>query len=113
MNTPEDAIKYIWEHSDEYAKAKAGRVYLEQFRKSKKAMLVQEAETKGLKTAQERESYAYAHAEYLEVLKGLEAAVQVEESLRFKMEAVKIRVEIWRTKQSTKRAEMNLAPLQR
>ena len=48
-----------WRNSvDDYAKAKAEAEYLKEFRKSKKALLMVEAEQKGLKTGQERESYA-------------------------------------------------------
>ncbi|HHZ97174.1 MAG TPA: hypothetical protein EYN67_16870 [Flavobacteriales bacterium] len=61
---------------DEAAKAKADEVYLREFRKSKKAMLMQEGKDEGHKTGQERESYAYAHPEYLELLDALRVATE-------------------------------------
>lgn len=65
--------KLISDSVKEAAKAKADVVYLTEFRKSKKAILMQEAQVNGLKTGQERESYAYAHSEYIELLEGLKA----------------------------------------
>lgn len=72
------------------------------------ALLMQQAEIAGHKavTAQERE--AYAHPEYIELLHGLMAAIEQEESLKWKLELFKMRFEMWRTQQATQRAEMNL-----
>lgn len=90
---------------DEAAKSKANVVYLTEFRKSKKAILMQEAELNGLKTGQERESYAYAHPEYLELLKGLRVAVESNESLRHRMMIAQERIGIYRTHEASKRKE--------
>lgn len=95
----EMAVEFLREKSPEYAQAKAERVYLEQFRKSKKAMLVQQAQG----TILERESYAYAHPEYLEILEGLKAAVQQEEELRWMLVAAQTKFEAWRTQQANNR----------
>ena len=38
MIDPNDAVNYILKHAPTYAKAKAERIYLEEFRKSKKAI---------------------------------------------------------------------------
>mgnify|MGYP003338271592 CR=1 FL=1 len=43
MNEPNKAVDYILKHSAEYAKAKSKRVYLEEFRKTKKALLMKDA----------------------------------------------------------------------
>ena len=88
-----------------YAKAKANYVYLTEFRKSKKAMLMQEAVDNGHKTGQERESYAYAHPEYLELLLGLKEAVEVSEDLRFRMQIAAEQIGIYRTHEASKRKE--------
>lgn len=99
------AIDFIIRNSGDYAKAKAQRVYLEEFRKSKKALLMKEAMLKfEAVNAQERE--AYSHPEYQELLKGLAAAIEVEEELKWKLEAARMRVDCWRTEESTKRMEM-------
>lgn len=99
------AIDFIILNSGDYAKAKAKRVFLEEFRKSKKALLMKEAMSKfEAVNAQERE--AYSHPEYQELLKGLAAAIEVEEELKWKLEAARMRVDCWRTEESTKRMEM-------
>ena len=99
------AIDFIIRNSGDYAKAKAQRVLLEEWRKSKKALLMKEAMLKfEAVNAQERE--AYSHPEYQELLKGLAAAIEVEEELKWKLEAARMRVDCWRTEESTKRMEM-------
>jgi hypothetical protein len=93
----------------DYAKAEANRAYLSEFRKSKKAMLMADAEAKepGLAIAkQERE--AYSHPEYQELLEGIKVAVEQATALRFQIEVFKMRFETWRSKQATSRAEMSL-----
>ena len=99
---------YIWQNAKVYAQAKANRVYLDEFRKSKKHLLMAEAEQKGCKTGQERESYAYSHADYLAVLDGLKAAVEVEEELRYKLKSCEVQEEHWRTLEMKAMAEMKL-----
>ena len=90
---------------DAAAKAKADVVYLTEFRKSKKAMLIQEAENNGIKTGQERESYAYAHPEYMELLKGLKVAVEANEGYQWRMRLAQDRIKIYQTHEANKRAE--------
>lgn len=94
--------------AQQYAKAKADRVYLEQYRKSKKALLMKEAELQGHKTSAQQEREAYAHAEYVQLLEGLRAATEAEESLRWKLTLFQTRFDTWRTQQANQRAEMNL-----
>ena len=88
-----------------YAEAKANVVYLTEFRKSKKAILIREAETKGLKTGQERESYAYSHQEYVDLLNALKKATEQCESLRYRMEIARERIQLWKTKQMERMSE--------
>lgn len=102
----ESAINWIRDNAALYAKAKSQRVYLEQYRKSKKAILIQNAPAEH-KTTQAKESYAYAHAEYLEVLAGLKVAVEEEERLRFLIKAAELKFEQWRTLQANRRVEHN------
>lgn len=99
---PHAAVDYIIKNAGTFAKAKAERVYLEEFRKSKKALLMKSSpESSGI--AQERD--AYAHPEYLELLNGLKEAVQVEEKLRWDLIAAQARVEIWRTESANNRKQ--------
>ena len=99
---PHDAVNYIIKHARQFADAKAQRVYLEEFRKSKKALLMKQS-IEGALGAQERD--AYAHAEYVELLKGLKEAVAIEEKLRWDLIAAQARVDIWRTEQANLRNE--------
>jgi hypothetical protein len=49
-----------------------------------------------------------AHPKYIEVLNGLRVAVENEEKLRWLMVAAQVKVEVWRSYEASKRAEMNL-----
>ena len=100
MTDPHAAVDYIIKHAGTFAKAKSQRVYLEEFRKSKKAILMAESTDKA---ANAREQYAYSHPDYLELLDGIRAAVETEEKLRWDMIAAQARVEIWRTEQANNR----------
>ena len=87
----------------EYAKAKADRVYIDQYRKSLKAILMEKARENGAKTGIERETYAYAHRDYLDLLNALRNAVEIEEKHRWTLENLKIMFEVWRTTQANER----------
>ena len=100
MIDPNDAVNYILKHAPTYAKAKAERIYLEEFRKSKKAILFRESPDK---TIAEREHWAYAHPDYQVLLKGIRDAVEIEEKLRWDMVAAQARIEIWRSQEPTNR----------
>ena len=99
---PHKAVDYILKNAALFAKAKAERTYIEQYRKSLKAILMKRSNETAL-GAQERE--AYAHPEMLEMIKGLQAAVEIEEKLKWDITAAEMRVEIWRTEQANNRAE--------
>ena len=101
----EKTLSFIRKNARDYAAAKGDRVYLEQFRKSKKALLMIEAEKLGIKTGQERESYAYAHDDYVVLLTGLQIAVEKEEYLKLMIAGCHAKIELWRTQQANQRAE--------
>lgn len=101
MRDPDKAVDYILANAGKFAAAKAQRVYLEEFRKSKKALLMSQSQAK---TIGEREQYAYSHEDYLGLLGGLKAAVEIEEKLKWDLEAARLRVEIWRTKSANNRS---------
>jgi hypothetical protein len=103
MRDPHAAVDYILKHAGKFAEARAQRVYLEEFRKSKKALLMQLNTAQPI-SAQERD--AYAHPEYLELLEGLKQAVEIEEKLRWDLIAAQARVEIWRSEQANARADI-------
>jgi len=99
---PNKAVNYIIENAGKFAAAKSQRVYLEEFRKSKKAILMGQS---AAKSAVEREQYAYAHEDYLALLGGLKAAIEVEEKLRWDLIAAQARIEIWRTQSANDRSQ--------
>ena len=93
------------ERVGEYAKARANRTYVEEFKKSKFAMLMREADRQGFKTAAAQEREAYACQEYLDLLDGLQAAVEAEERLRYDMKSLEMQAEVWRTLRADERFE--------
>jgi hypothetical protein len=101
-HSPHKAVDYILKHASLFAKAKAERTYIEHYRKSLKGILMKRSMESAI-GAQERE--AYAHPEMLELIKGLQAAVEIEEKLKWDITAAEMRVEIWRTEQANNRAE--------
>ena len=99
---PHRAVDYIIANAKNFAKAKAERIYIEEYRKSLKSILMKRSLEESL-GAQERE--AYAHDEYKELLQGLREAVEIEEKLRWNLIAAQARVEIWRSEQANLRTE--------
>ena len=97
---PHEAINDIIQHSAEYAQAKAQVTYLEEFRKSKKAMLFSVAMGN---TIADKDNYAYSHPEYLEVLDGLKEAVEKAETLRWMLVAAQARIDVFRTQEASNR----------
>ena len=97
---PNKAVDFLLANAGKYARAKAERIHIEEYRKSKKALLMAECPEKA---ANAREQYAYSHPEYIALLDGLKAAVEVEEQLRWAQIAAQLRVEIWRSEQATNR----------
>ena len=102
VHDPHDAVDFMVLHAKKYAAAKALRIYTEEFRKSKKAILMKQSLETAI-GAQERE--AYAHPEYIELLRELQKHVTEEETLKWKLTAAQARIEIYRTQQANLRAE--------
>jgi hypothetical protein len=96
------AIDFIRDNAPAFAKAKADRTYIENALKSKKAVLMADSDASSLGA---KEMYAYAHADYVELLMGLKAAVAIEEETKWLMEAAKLRFEHWKTLQFNNRVE--------
>ena len=104
----ERSLHFINKQAEEYARAKAERVYLEEYRKTLKAKLMNEAELEGRKTGQEREAYAYADQRYVDLLLGLKAAVEIEEALRWKLLSAKESINHQKQRNMMSMAEMKL-----
>ena len=99
---PNKAVDFLLANAGKYARAKAERVHIEEYRKSKKALLMAECPEKA---ANAREQYAYSHPEYVELLQGLRDAVEIEEALRWQQVAAQLRVEVWRSQEATNRGQ--------
>ena len=102
---PEEAAESIRNKAAAYGEAKAQRVYLEEFRKSQKAMLMKEALGIGFEAANAQEREAYASPVYQKLLHGLAAAIEQEETLKWQIEAARLDIEIWRTREATNRLQ--------
>jgi hypothetical protein len=103
MDYPSRAIQYLIDTAPLYAKAKADRMYLEEYRKSIKAQLMSQS---GTEVLGKQETFAYAHKDYIGILEGIRQAVEKEENYRWLMTAAQARIEVWRTEQYSARMEV-------
>ena len=103
MNEPTRAIQYLIDTAPLYAKSKADRMFLEEFRKSRKAQLESQA---GTEVLGKQETFAYAHPEYIQILEGIREAVEKEETYRWMMTAAQAKIECWRTEMFSARMEL-------
>ena len=101
--SPFAALDFIRDNAEAYAQAKANLLYLTEYRKTKKALLMIESDAK---TESAKESYAYAHVQYIEHLKALATALQESERLRWLMVAAEAKISVWQTLEATARMEM-------
>lgn len=95
------ALDYLRDNATTAAKARAERIYCEEFRKSLKAQIMKEHVLLPV-AAQERE--AYADERYVTFLDGLRVAVFEDEKHRFLLSAANAKIEAWRTMQANERA---------
>ena len=105
----EELLNDYREKAAEYARAKARRTYIEEFKKSKFAILMRQAEKDGFKTGVAQEREAFASEEYQQLLAGLESAVEEEERLRYDMRADEMQLEVWRTIRADERQERKVS----
>ena len=103
MENMEKVVEFILKTAGPYSRAKSERLYLEEFRKSKKALLMQEALFKGVEAISAQERDAYAHPDYKKLIEGLKEAVEAEEKLKYQLLGAQLRVDIWRTNQANNR----------
>lgn len=101
----EKCLIFMQTSAPKYAQEKAQRIWIEQFLKSKKALLMQ-ASTQKTSAAQEVE--ALAHEDYISLLDGLRVAVENEERLRWELTACQAKYEVWRSLESSRRTEAKL-----
>lgn len=87
------------------AKAKADRIYMEEFRKTIKANVMQKHLDLPV-SAQERE--AYASPEYAKHLMVMRDAIEKDETMRWQMVAAQAVIEAWRTLSVNQRIEAKI-----
>jgi len=97
---PQAAVEEMWRIAPLLAKAKSERVYLEEYRKSLKSILMGKSMEK---TESGREREAYSHPDYVAHLVALRDSVEEEEKLRWRMIASQASIEIWRSQESSNR----------
>ena len=97
----EKAIDYLRDNADNAAKARAERIYMEEFRKSLKALIMKD-HIDATVSAQERE--AYADPRYQTHLEALRQAVYRDEKARFMRIAAEAKIEAWRTSSANQSA---------
>ena len=100
--SPFKALDYIRDNAEQFAIAKANVVYMTEFSKTMKALLMNECTAK---TQSEKESYAYAHPNYIKHLDALREAIEKAEHLRWLMVGAEAKIEVWRSLESSARAE--------
>ena len=102
---PNRAVDFIRDNGKVYAKAKADRVYMEEYRKTVKAQMMTMYNSLPV-NAQERE--AYRSKTYIDHLKAMQEAVYQDELNRWGMVAATSTIEAWRTQNANRRGEGKL-----
>ena len=101
---PNVAIDYMIKHSEDFAAAKASRIFKEEFRKTLKAELMKEALSRGFEAVNAQEREAYSHPKYHAHLKEIREALEKEITFEWMLIAARARVDVWRTQEASNRA---------
>ncbi len=101
--SPFRALDFIRDNAEKYAIAKANVVYLSEYRKTLKAILMVECTAK---TQSEKESYAYAHQSYIAHLEALRLATEECERIRWLIVGAQAKIEVWRSLEASGRMEV-------
>ena len=101
----EKAVSYLRDNAGKAAKAKAERIYMEEYRKVVKAQIMRENDDKALGA---QEAIAYADARYGQHLKTMKDAIEADEYHKWMLTAAEAKIEAWRTQQANERALSNV-----
>ena len=96
------ALAYLRDTAEAAAKARAERLYLDDYSRVLKATIMSEHLAEPV-NAQER--HAYSDVRYRNHLEALKLAIFEDEKARFMRDAAAVKVEVWRTQQANFRAE--------
>jgi 16S rRNA G966 N2-methylase RsmD len=99
----EKALDYLRDNAPKAAKAKAERIYMEEYRKVVKAQIMRESDDKALGT---QEAIAYADPRYRQHLEAMKEAVERDEYNKWMLTAAEAKIEAWRTQCSNQRANL-------
>jgi len=99
----EKAADYIRDNAAKAGDAHATRVYLTEYRKSLKAILMGDKLLDAL-GAQER--YAYSHQKYLKHLDALREAIAEDKRIEWMMKAAETKIDVWRSQSANSRGKI-------
>lgn len=105
MSAIEKRLQELRDIASKYAKAEAQRSHLDEFKKSKLAILMSEAERNGITTVAAQEREARAHSDYLALLDGLKTATEEAERLYWELQIARMGAGLWQTEQANMRSE--------
>ena len=97
---PHDSIDFIFKNAPAYAKAKGELAQLEVYRHSCIAIKAKEATGSSVAA---REMEALASEDYQNLCKAIGVATEQAESLRWQLEAAKMRFQAWQTESANNR----------
>jgi hypothetical protein len=97
---PNHAIDYIFKTAPLYGQAKGRVAELEAYKSSLKSIMMKQSGEQSI-GAQERE--AYASDEYQNLCKAIGEATEQAETLKWRLESARLRMEAWRTEQASNR----------
>lgn len=100
--SPYKALDFIRDNAVKLGTLKGRMVYMTEKRKTIKAMLMGQSSEK---TESAKETYAYSHPDYKQHLVELGEAIAEYETLRILVVAAEAKIEVWRSLESTARAE--------
>jgi len=100
---PEKHAEFIAHNAGQYALAKSKRIGAELKLKTIKAHAMRDALENGYAQVSAQEREAYASELYILTINELMEAVKVEETLKYELEASRLSIDIWRTREASER----------
>lgn len=97
----EKAIDFLRDSADKAARARAERLYLDEFSKPLKAGIMREATSESLGA---QEARAYSDPRYQQHLEAFKEAVHRDEYNRYMRDAADAKIRAWQTMKATERA---------
>lgn len=102
QDAAEKVVDWLRDNARAIAKARAERLYMEQWVKTVKATIQSEQAGMSVSGA---ETVALASPRYMAALQAFKEAVEADEYLRFMAAAAEAKIDAWRSQESTRRAE--------